>query len=117
MNERLKPVGTVCVQGEKCEGVVVAAAATSGATGGSARSADEIIGAHCGACHTTGVLGAPKIGDSAEWKKRVKEQGGLDKLLARAISGFNAMPPKGTCSDCTKDEIKSVITKMSGLSF
>jgi cytochrome c5 len=110
--ERIKPVGQVCITGEECKGVGAVAAV---AAGGAPRSGDEIIAAHCGACHTSGVLGAPKIGDSADWKKRASEQGGLDGILAKAITGINAMPPKGTCATCTDDELKGAIKKMSGL--
>ncbi len=110
--ERIKPVGEVCIQGEECKGVGTVAAAASG---GGAKSPDDVITAHCGACHSSGVLGAPKIGDSADWKKRASEQGGIDGLLAKAISGINAMPPKGTCADCSDDELLGAIKKMSGL--
>ena len=109
--ERIKPVGEVCIQGEECKGV----GAVAVAAGGGAKSADDVITAHCGACHSAGVLGAPKIGDSAAWKARADEQGGLDGLLAKAISGINAMPPKGTCADCSDDELMAAIKKMSGL--
>ena len=85
------------------------------AAGGGAKSPDDVINAHCGACHSAGVLGAPKIGVSAEWKKRADEQGGIDVLLSKAISGFNAMPPKGTCATCSDDELMGAIKKMSGL--
>jgi cytochrome c5 len=107
--ERIKPVGEVCVQGQECPGVGEVAAAT----GGGARSADDIIAKHCNACHGAGVLGAPKIGDTAAWKARATN--GIDGLLANAISGLNAMPPKGTCGDCSDDELKGAIEKMSGL--
>ena len=30
-------------------------------------------------------------------------------------SGFNAMPPKGTCADCSDDELLAAIKHMSGL--
>ena len=63
----------------------------------------------------SGLLGAPKVGDKADWGKRAKEQGGIDGLLAKAISGINAMPPKGTCADCSDDELKAAIHHMSGL--
>ncbi|MET1079364.1 MAG: c-type cytochrome [Pseudomonas sp.] len=109
--ERLKPVGEVCVQGEECKGIETVAAAAAGGP----RSADDVITKHCGACHTAGVLGAPKIGDGAAWKARADKEGGLDGLLAKAISGINAMPPKGTCADCSDDELKGAIQKMSGL--
>lgn len=109
--ERLKPVGQVCVTGEECKGVNAVAASA----GGGARTADDIIAKHCGACHTPGILGAPKIGDTAAWKERADSQGGLDGILAKAISGINAMPPKGTCADCSDDELREAIQKMSGL--
>ncbi|MGV8268498.1 c-type cytochrome, partial [Pseudomonas aeruginosa] len=83
------------------------------AGGGCARSGEDIVGKTCNTCHGTGLLGAPKVGDKAEWGKRAKEQGGLDGLLAKAISGINAMPPKGTCADCSDDELKAAIKHMS----
>ena len=109
--ERLKPVGEVCIMGEECKGVEAVAATA----GGGARSADDIVAKHCGACHTAGVLGAPKIGDAAAWKARADAAGGLDGILATAISGINSMPPKGTCADCSDDELRAAIEKMSGL--
>ncbi|KFX71120.1 cytochrome C [Pseudomonas taeanensis MS-3] len=109
--ERLKPVGEVCVMGEECKGVGAVAAVS----GGGARTGDDIIAKYCGACHTPGILGAPKIGDTAAWKARADKEGGLDGLLAKAISGINAMPPKGTCGDCSDDELHAAIEKMSGL--
>src|SRR5450830_1375894 len=54
--KRLEPVGQVCVQGQECKGMEVAA--TAG--GGGAKTPDEIIAKHCNACHGTGLLGAPK---------------------------------------------------------
>lgn len=107
--ERLKPVGEVCVMGEECKGVGEVAAVA----GGAARTADDVIAKHCGACHTPGILGAPKVGDTAAWQARASN--GLDGLLANAISGINAMPPKGTCNDCSDDELRAAIQKMSGL--
>ncbi|WP_439860498.1 c-type cytochrome [Pseudomonas sp. MBLB4136] len=107
--ERLKPVGEVCVMGEECKGVEAVAASA----GGGARTADDIVAKHCGACHSAGVLGAPKIGDTAAWQARASN--GVDGLLANAIAGINAMPPKGTCGDCSDDELRAAIEKMSGL--
>ncbi|WP_339501826.1 c-type cytochrome [Pseudomonas silesiensis] len=109
--KRLEPVGKVCVQGQECKGMEVAASAG----GGDAKTPDSVIAKHCNACHGTGLLGAPKVGDTAAWGERAKKQGGLDGLLAKAISGINAMPPKGTCADCSDDDLKGAIQKMSGL--
>ena len=110
--KRLEPVGQVCVQGEECKGMEVAVAAGGG---GGAKTPDDIIAKHCNACHGTGLLNAPKIGDTAAWKERADHQGGLDGILAKAITGINAMPPKGTCADCSDEELKGAIKKMSGL--
>jgi len=108
---RIKPVGEVCIAGQECKGIEVAA--SSG--GGAAKTPESIVGTYCGTCHNIGLLDAPKVGDTAAWKKRADEQGGLDGLLAKAISGIGAMPPKGTCMDCTDDDLKGAIEHMSGL--
>lgn len=111
--ERLKPVGEVCIQGEEC--AAAGAGAAAAAAGGAARSGDAVYGKYCVACHSTGLLSAPKTGDSADWTARADAKGGLDGLLKNAISGINAMPPKGTCSDCSDDELRAAIQHMSGL--
>jgi cytochrome c5 len=108
--ERLKPVGEVCIQGQECKGVGAVAVVA-----GAARTADDIVAKHCSACHTPGILGAPMTGDTAAWKARADSKGGIDGILATAISGINAMPPKGTCADCSDDELREAIVKMSGL--
>lgn len=108
--KRLEPVGKVCIQGEECKGMDVVASA-----GGGGMTPDDIIAKHCNACHGTGLLGAPKIGDTAAWKERADHQGGLDGILAKAITGINAMPPKGTCMSCSDEDLKGAIQKMSGL--
>ena len=109
--ERLKPVGEVCIQGEEC----AAAGPAAAAAGGGGLSAEEVVGKFCNACHGTGLLNSPKVGDTAAWQVRADEKGGLDALLANAIAGINAMPPKGTCASCSDDELMAAIKQMSGL--
>ncbi|MCQ4316544.1 cytochrome c5 family protein [Stutzerimonas zhaodongensis] len=109
--ERLKPVGNVCIQGEEC----AAAGGATAAAGGAARSGSDVYGKFCTACHGSGLLNSPKTGDSAAWTARADAAGGLDGLLKHAISGINAMPPKGTCADCSDDELLDAIKHMSGL--
>ncbi|CAM3391846.1 cytochrome C [Pseudomonas floridensis] len=109
--KRLDPVGQVCVQGKECPGVQV----VSSLSGGGARSADDVIARHCNVCHSGVMPNAPKIGDTAAWTERSQKEGGIDGLLAKAITGLNAMPPKGTCGDCSDEELKGAIQKMSGL--
>ena len=112
--ERLKPYGEVCYVGQPC--AEEAGPATAGASGGGTRSGEEIYGKFCTACHGAGVLGAPKTGDSAAWEGRLaNHNGSLDELTQSAINGVGAMPPKGTCADCSDDEIKGAIQHMSGL--
>ncbi|WP_432471595.1 c-type cytochrome [Amphritea sp. HPY] len=103
--ERIKPVGSVCVEGDDCGGASAAPAAAGGA-----RSAADLYTTKCAACHTSGVLGAPKFGTS-EWTDRAAGKG-LDTLVNNAINGINAMPPRGTCADCSDDEIKSLVEYM-----
>nr|WP_219856840.1 MULTISPECIES: c-type cytochrome [Stutzerimonas stutzeri subgroup] len=110
--ERLKPVGSVCIQGEEC---AAAGAGAAAAAGGAARSGSDVYGKFCTACHGSGLLNAPKTGDTATWSARADAAGGLDGLLTHAINGINAMPPKGTCGDCSDDELKAAIEHMSGL--
>jgi len=62
---------------------------------------------YCAVCHATGAAGAPKIGDTAEWKKRLKV--GKTLVYTRAIQGFNSMPPKGTCSGCSDEAINAAV--------
>lgn len=103
IQERIKPVGEVCV-GADCGGVTVAA--------GEPRTGEEVFNSACTACHTAGILGAPKKGDKAAWDDRLAK--GMDATLANALNGLNAMPPKGNCATCSDDEILNAIKFMSG---
>jgi cytochrome c5 len=64
----------------------------------------------CQACHVAGVAGAPKLGDKAAWAPRIAT--GMDAMLATAIKGKTAMPPKGGCMDCSDDDLKAAIQYM-----
>jgi cytochrome c5 len=107
--ERIKPAGELCMQGDPC-----AAAVASGGDSG-ARSGEAVVTAFCGACHNVGLLGAPKIGDTAAWTARAEAAGGLDGLLSVSKKGINAMPAMGNCADCSDDELRAAIQHMSGL--
>lgn len=108
VTQRIKPVGSVCVEGEKC--AQTASADNSGGSSSGPRSGKTIFDAHCTACHSSGAMGAPKVGSKADWGPRIKK--GIDTLLSHAENGFNAMPPKGLCSDCSKQELKNAIEYM-----
>jgi cytochrome c5 len=74
------------------------------------RTGEEIYNAKCSVCHVAGIAGAPKFGDAAAWAPRAEK--GIDGLLATAKSGINAMPPMGTCVDCSDTELKAAIQYM-----
>lgn len=67
----------------------------------------SIYSTYCTGCHTTGAGGAPKLGDKTAWEPLIKQ--GMDTLYNNAIHGINAMPPKGTCSSCTDQQIKDAV--------
>ncbi|MFP5505330.1 MAG: c-type cytochrome [Gammaproteobacteria bacterium] len=100
IEENIKPVGSVKVADE------------SGASAASAgpRAGADVYNSFCMACHATGAAGAPKTGDKAAWQPRFAQ--GMDTLLANAVNGIRAMPPKGTCGDCSEDELKGAIAHM-----
>lgn len=110
--ERISPIGKVRVDeevAEKKEGEP----ATDEKTQKVAKKEPgaEIYETYCHVCHATGVAGAPKFRVGAEWDTRLKEKG-MDKMVANAIKGINAMPPKGTCMKCTDEEIKQAVAYM-----
>lgn len=76
----------------------------------SGRPVTQIYNTYCIACHVNGVAGAPRIGHAEEWQPRIDK--GIDTLLANAIKGFNAMPPRGICSNCSDEELRHTILYM-----
>ncbi|KII78685.1 c-type cytochrome [Vibrio renipiscarius] len=99
--ERIKPVGNIYLAGSE----PIAAEPTG------PRDGATVYGTFCIACHATGVSGAPKIGDAADWAPRIAQ--GEAVLNDHAINGFNAMPAKGACMDCSDDEIIAAIKHMT----
>ena len=109
IGERIAPVGSVCLIGDEC-------ASGAGAVASSGpRSGEAIYNDACINCHASGLLGAPKKGDAEAWAKAEKVAGGFSSLLSNAINGIRNMPAKGTCMECSDDEISVAIEYMSGL--
>lgn len=98
--ERIKPVGEVYLAGSE---------PVSNEPKGP-RTGAQVYGTFCIACHGSGVAGAPKVGDAGAWAPRIAQ--GNDVLKDHAINGFNAMPAKGSCMDCSDDEIVAAIEHM-----
>lgn len=99
--ERLAPVGDLCMAGESCAATLVAAADTA------PRSGQQVYETKCTACHATGAAGAPKFGVAADWEARVGQ--GMDVLYENAWNGIGAMPAKGLCMDCTREEMDNAV--------
>ena len=103
IRERTMPVGSVCVEGDEC-------GSASAAVASGPRDPEELYNGVCAGCHTSGALGAPKFGDAADWSARMDQ--GLEQVIANAIGGIGAMPPKGTCSSCSDDDIANAVKYM-----
>lgn len=101
--QRLQPVGRVEVRD-----VSDTAALKTG---------EQAFAAQCTACHSAGVAGAPKLGDTSAWAPRISK--GYDALLHSALTGKGAMPPQGG-GDLSDLEIGRAVVYMAnkaGASF
>lgn len=90
-----------------------AAVATDSALGKS------VYGKTCSLCHASGVAGAPKPGDKADWGPRIAQ--GKDTLYKHAIEGFTGakgmMPARGAGAKLTDDEVKAAVDFMADQSI
>ena len=112
--ERLKPVGEVCLAGQPCARGGAAPVAAAGAAAASGEfNVEQAYQQNCNVCHASGMAGAPKFDDNAEWATRLADKG-LETLVANAISGVNAMPPKGMCMTCSDENIAALVEYISG---
>jgi cytochrome c5 len=66
----------------------------------------------CMACHAAQGSGAPLTGFVPHWKPLAGK--GIDQLVNHAYEGFNAMPARGLCNDCSREDLRALIGFMSG---
>ena len=57
------------------------------------KSGEPVFTAQCSACHTAGLVGAPKFGDAVAWGPRIKT--GYEALLHSALVGKGQMGAQG----------------------
>jgi cytochrome c5 len=103
--KRLKPIGEIAMADS------VGAPKTE-------RSGEEVVKAVCAACHATGVLNAPRIGDKKAWAARLKS--GEATLVKNAINGIRQMPARGGNAGLSDNEIARAVSYManqSGVKF
>jgi cytochrome c5 len=72
----------------------------------------------CAGCHAEGAGGAPKTGDSADWRQRVAK--GMKKVRENAIAGFEGatgiMPARGGYEALTDEEVNAITDYMVDIS-
>jgi cytochrome c5 len=91
--QRLKPIGEVAV------------AAPTDLPG--QRGGKQVYAVNCAACHTPGVLGAPRTGDAAAWAPLIQK--GIEQLTINAIKGIGKMPPRGGDPTLSDEEIARAV--------
>lgn len=66
----------------------------------------------CGTCHAAGVAGAPKLGDTQEWTRRIAS--GPEALQRSALLGMpnSAMPAKGGYAELSAAEVRAAVDYM-----
>lgn len=73
----------------------------------------QIVNHFCISCHAPQPmisLGAPRIKVESDWLPRMKQS--LALLLEHTEEGFNAMPPRGGCFECSDEQLKLAIRAM-----
>lgn len=107
--ERLKPVAQVHIGEEQ-----MAQASTGSedmAASEDAGMGKQISDAVCVACHASGALNAPIIGNADQWAPRLEK--GMETLYDHAINGFKNMPARGGNSNLSDEEVKAAVDYMT----
>jgi len=69
----------------------------------------------CHLCHATGVSGAPRFGNQADWAPRLAK--GKNVLYQHALQGFQGqkgvMPPKGGRPDLSDHSVRAAVDLMA----
>lgn len=91
------------------------AAPAAPVAGGGLAKGEDVYKKTCSVCHATGVAGAPKLGNKAEWQPRIAQ--GTAVLYGHAIKGFTGskgvMPPKGGNLALSDEEVKAGVDYMA----
>lgn len=80
---------------------------------GAKNEGEQIYNHYCMNCHATKPLiplGAPRSGEEADWRLRLKQE--VDLLFKHTDEGLNAMPPRGGCFECSDEQLILSIIQM-----
>lgn len=105
--ERLKPVANVHIGEEK---MAEASGDEEMADNEDAGMGQKITDAVCAACHVSGALNAPVIGNADQWAPRIEK--GMETLYDHAINGFKNMPARGGRDSLSDEEVKAAVDYM-----
>ena len=81
-----------------------------------AQGGDTTVQQVCSVCHSHGLMGAPKIGDTGAWNVRLRNAGSVEQLVQSAARGKGNMPPRGGQTQLTDDDLRAAIQYMIGRS-
>jgi cytochrome c5 len=83
-----------------------------------AAAGKTVYDSNCATCHKTGMMGAPKLGDKADWAPRIAQ--GMPTLVSKSIKGFQGkkgmMPAKGGNPKLTDQHVGDAVAYMVGQS-
>ncbi|MEC9375215.1 MAG: c-type cytochrome [Pseudomonadota bacterium] len=110
ISSRIAPIGKIAIDGEKqLENLTFSTSPREELK--KPLLGEQVYKQACNACHSSGVAGAPKFGDSLEWEQRLAE--GIDSLNNNAIKGFQGdfgfMPAKGGFIQLSDDEVRTAV--------
>ena len=105
--ERIKPVGNLFME------LPAEVAVTNASISASTLPLDgaQVFNQSCAACHSSGIAGAPKLGDQLQWKTRLTK--GTEVLYVNALNGISGssgvMPAKGGNASLSDAEVKAAV--------
>jgi cytochrome c5 len=112
VRENTEPFAREAIAGHDNSALAIVAKSAEGPAANVPATPEAAFQQVCSACHSTGVNGAPKIGDHAAWGPRIAQ--GKETLYKDAIGGKGNMPPKGGTT-WPDDTIKKVVDYMVSL--
>lgn len=87
------------------------ALATSGPAAAQPESGEALYQSACSACHRSGNMGAPRLGDAAAWGPLIRE--GQVQLTAQGWVGVRRMPPRGNADDATLEQFARAVVHLA----